>query len=159
MPGMRFMSIGAEGPPIAASSDGQFQLFKKSKVSAPGGPDSNVNALAEDWILTCTIDKDSFLMGHYAEEQGRKLLTYASAYPERARHAARKLHYEGDPEPLEALLSQALSFEPKLPRNVKVTIEVQVVMRGTDADIVDYLTGKLGYAVAVKKVHSIKVGD
>lgn len=144
MPGMRFMSIGAEGPPIAASSDGQFQLFKKSE---------------SDWILTCTIDKDSFLMGHYAEEEGRKLLTYASAYPERARHAARKLHYEGDPEPLEVLLSQALSFEPKLPRNVKVTIEVQVVMRGTDADIVDYLTGKLGYAVAVKKVHSIKVGD
>lgn len=143
MAGMRFMSIGAEGSPVqAATSDGQFQLLRH----------------ADSWELICVIEKDSFTMGRHDELTGRKLLVYCSHFPERARHACRKLHFEGDPAPLEYAIEAALRFEPKVPRKEKVTIELDIEMKGSDEDIVEYLRGKLGYANAIKKVHSIKVG-
>lgn len=143
MPGMRFMSIGNEAKVIEARLDGQFQLIRSG----------------EEWFVTARIEKDEYNLGRYDEHTARKVVAYAGAKPEQARHAARKLYLEADDGPLEAFVTAALNYDDKRPRNVRVTIEIQVDMPGDDKDVEDYVRTKLAYAVRIKKVHSVTVKE
>ena len=129
---------------VEATSDGQFQT-----ESLPDG----------EWRVKCVIEKDSYVIGKFSEADAKKVLRYCSMKPERARHAVRQLYLHGEYTPLEVFIDAALAYTYHEYRQVRVTVEVSVGMKGSDDDIVNYLREKLNYAVKIKNVNSIVVHE
>lgn len=129
---------------VEATSDGQFQTESLS---------------SGEWRVKCVIDKDSYVIGKFSEADAKKILRYCSMKPERARHAVRQLYLHGDYEAVEVFVAAALAHEFLEYRLARVTIEVQVGMKGSAEDIENYLREKLNYAVKIKNVNSIVVHE
>ena len=144
MSSQRFASITLDPvPPVEEVLDGQFKITR-------------VN---ETWQVTAHIGTDKYSMGFYPEEDARKILRYCSAHPFFARDVARDLYIHGEEGPLSVFIERALVWQLRVHRRVSVSVELEVEMKGSDAEIADYVREKLGWAVHVKKVNAIQVRD
>lgn len=127
--------------PVAVSESGEFQLMRYSET---------------EWRVYCYLtdpgNKGRYSMGSYDEATARAMLSYASVYGARARHAVRKLYKEADYEPLDEFVASALANPVKRLVEATATITLDIRMLGDPEDIQHYLEQNLRHLVRARNV-------
>lgn len=128
--------------------------FRQSHVGAHGSPAAcGLARTADDrWLVDWRIaGREPMRLGTWdLYEDALRVQDYCVTRDTATKLALAELHERANYEPLEKLLADAVAFGQLPRRRVRLTIEVDVEMRGTDAEIQAYSLQHVRSGISVR---------
>jgi len=129
---------------LAGSEDQQVQRWYVTNYRMANGRPGSAYELAHDanmrWSVACVLPDGSKRRLAVTEnyESGLRVQDYCVQRDTLVKLSLIELYENGNPDPLEKLIDDALTFGQLPRRRVRLTLEVDVEMRGTDEEIKTY---------------------
>lgn len=135
--------------------------FRQANIGAHGTPAAYGLARTSDdrWLVDCQIPgREPMRLGVWnLYEDALRVQDYCVTRDTATKLALAQLHEQANYEPLEKLLADAVQFGQLPRRRVRVTLEVDVELRGTDDEIKSYLLQHARSGISIKAARVVSL--
>lgn len=153
------------GDSLWASERRWYVMFRQAHVGAHGSPAACGLARSEDsegtvaWIVDYRVQgRDPMRLGSWPSyEEALRVQDYCVTRDTATKLALAELYEHANYEPLEKLLKDAVQFGQLPRRRVRITLEVDVEMRGTDAELQAYTLQHVRSGISVRAARVVTI--
>lgn len=153
------------GDSLWATERRWYVMFRQAHVGAHGTPAACGLVRSEDpngnvsWVVDYRIvGREAMRLGSWSSyEEALRVQDYCVTRDTATKLALAELYERANYEPLAKLLEDAVQFGQLPRRRVRITLEVDVEMRGTDEEIKSYLLLHARSGISIKAARVIDI--